>query len=78
MGIFHAPGLSHGFLEGPLDEDDGGANSLLIVSRVSRLIAEKTPMGAGVTGVVFKLQVDVPETALVADGGQVLSRRRDR
>jgi hypothetical protein len=72
MTVVEPPSFHHGLLEGFLNDDDRGSGRFLIASRVTREEAEEGPEIGGSPGVVFELQIDVPESALMADGCQVM------
>jgi len=70
--LLQTPGLSHGGLEGILDDDDRGAGGLFFIPGISREEAQASAMAIGAPGVFLELQVDIPEPPLVADGGEML------
>jgi hypothetical protein len=72
LSFIQAPSLGHGLFVGVLDDDDGGPGCLFFVCRVSGEEAEEGPEAGRPSGVVLEFQVDVPESAFMADGGQVV------
>ena len=78
LDVFQAPGLEHGFLEALLDNDDRGPHRFLFVTRVSGDVAKERPEGFWPTGVVFELEINVPEPTLMTDRCQMMSGRRRR
>ena len=78
LDVFEAPGLQHRLFEGVFDDDDRGADSLLVISGISREVTQESTVGVRATGIILELQVDIPETALVTDGREVVPRGRGR
>jgi hypothetical protein len=78
LNVLQTTGLHHGLLESVLDDDDRGPDGFLVISRVSREIAEEGAKGIGTSRVILKLQVDVPKATFMADGREVLPGRRRR
>jgi hypothetical protein len=74
LAFIQFPGLRDGLLIGVLDDDDCRSGGSLLVSGVAGKEAEEGPEAGRPPGVLFELEEDVPESALMADGGQVMPR----
>lgn len=75
LNVFQAPGLQHGFFETFLDDDDGCPDLFLPITRVTGVVTEKGSVDIRAPGIVLELEIDIPETTLMADGRQMVPGR---
>ncbi len=75
LKVLEGPSLAFDHLGGVFDENGGRAQGRLPVGTRREGEAEESPVAHWDSRVVLKLEDDIPEVAIVADGGKVLAVR---
>lgn len=78
LEILETPGFAHHRLMRRLDQDGRGPPGRSRSSAGCGGETEKAPVARGYSGVILKLEVDLPKASIVADGCEVLAARKGR